>query len=292
MSEGDILGHEPMGIVEEVGSEVTPHQARRPGRDPVQHLLRQLLDVRPGSLRPVRDDPEPRPGQGRLAARLHEALRPGPRRPGRVPARPAGPLRPDQGPRGPARRPLPLPLRRAADRLAGGRVRRHAVARRGGRPRGLRARPDRADERPDRQAQSRPAGDRRRSRPGAAGDGRAPRHRGAQPRGPRGDLRHDPRDDRRARGGLDHRRGRHGGARRAGRRVRAEGRRPAPRQGRRDLDREGGDRPDGRSLPLHRLGAPRRDGLDQRGLRRQSSTRSRCSSSSTRGSRCGWARPT
>ena len=37
---------------------------------------------------------------------------------------PAGAVRPDQGAGGPARRPLPLPLRRAADRLAGRRVRR------------------------------------------------------------------------------------------------------------------------------------------------------------------------
>ena len=54
---GDILGHEPMGIVEEVGSEVTRHQARRPGRDPVQHLLRALLHVRHGPAVAVRDDP-------------------------------------------------------------------------------------------------------------------------------------------------------------------------------------------------------------------------------------------
>jgi len=47
---GDILGHEPMGIVEEVGPEVTHI---RPGRDPVQHLLRALLDVHPRLLRAV-----------------------------------------------------------------------------------------------------------------------------------------------------------------------------------------------------------------------------------------------
>ena len=45
MTEGDILGHEPMGIVEAVGSEVHPHRAGRPGGDPVQHLLRSLRDV-------------------------------------------------------------------------------------------------------------------------------------------------------------------------------------------------------------------------------------------------------
>ena len=76
-----------------------PDLEGRPGRDPVQHLLRPLLDVRAPAVRPVRDDPEPRHGHGRLAVRLHEALRPGARRPGRVPAGPAGPLRPDQGAR-------------------------------------------------------------------------------------------------------------------------------------------------------------------------------------------------
>ena len=43
---GDVLGHEPMGVVEEVGSEVTEPRRRRPRRDPVQHLLRALLHVR------------------------------------------------------------------------------------------------------------------------------------------------------------------------------------------------------------------------------------------------------
>ena len=46
MTEGDILGHEPMGIVEAVGARGDPHRARRPGRDPVQHLVRSLRDVR------------------------------------------------------------------------------------------------------------------------------------------------------------------------------------------------------------------------------------------------------
>ena len=42
---GDVLGHETMGVVEEGGSEVDHLAARRPGRDPVQHLMRSLLDV-------------------------------------------------------------------------------------------------------------------------------------------------------------------------------------------------------------------------------------------------------
>ena len=49
IDQGDILGHEPMGVVEEVGREVDADHARRPGRRPVQHLLRPLLDVHAGS---------------------------------------------------------------------------------------------------------------------------------------------------------------------------------------------------------------------------------------------------
>ena len=69
-----------------------------------------------GALRPVRDHPGPRARHGRRAVRLHQAVRPGARRPGRVPARAAGPVRPDQGARRPARRAVPLPVRRAAHR--------------------------------------------------------------------------------------------------------------------------------------------------------------------------------
>ena len=43
MREGDVLGHEPMGIVEAVGAEVDPDRAGRPRRDPVQHLLRDCF---------------------------------------------------------------------------------------------------------------------------------------------------------------------------------------------------------------------------------------------------------
>ena len=200
MTEGDILGHEPMGIVEEVGPEVTHIKPGDRVVDPLQHLLRPLLDVRPPALRPVRDDPEPRGRKRRLAVRLHQALRPGAGRAGRVPARAAGALRADQGARGPARRPLPLPLRRAADLLAGGRVRGDPGGRLGRR---LRARPDRPDDRPHRRPQRR-AGDRRRPRPRAARAGGEARDRDARPRRARRHLRRDPRDDR----GPRHRRAR------------------------------------------------------------------------------------
>ncbi len=74
-----------------------PHRPRRPGGDPVQRLLRPLLHVRSASVLPVRDHAGDRAGQGRVTARLHQAVRPGPGRPGGVPPGPAGPLRPDQG---------------------------------------------------------------------------------------------------------------------------------------------------------------------------------------------------
>ena len=123
MEEGDILGHEPMGIVEEVGAEVYRHRARRPGGRPVQHRVRPVLDVRARALRPVRDDAGAQAREGRGAVRLHEALRSSPGRPGGVSARAAGALRADQGAGGAARRAIRLPLGRSTDRLAGRRVR-------------------------------------------------------------------------------------------------------------------------------------------------------------------------
>ena len=83
------FGHEPMGIVEEVGSEAAAHLSPGgPGGRPVQHLLWELLDVRGrAAIRPVRDHAESRIRNGRLALRLHQALRTGARRPGGVPPR-------------------------------------------------------------------------------------------------------------------------------------------------------------------------------------------------------------
>ena len=45
MKPGDILGHEPMGIVREVGQESGRPAGRRPGRHSVPDLLRQLSHV-------------------------------------------------------------------------------------------------------------------------------------------------------------------------------------------------------------------------------------------------------
>ena len=150
MDEGDILGHEPMGIVEEVGSEVTQI---KPGDRVVipfniscghcfmcdQQLYSQCETTQ------VREQ-----GKGAVAARLHQALRPGAGRPGRVPARAR--RRSSARSRFPKRPPderfvylsdvLP-------DRVAGGGVRGDTRRRHG---RGVRARADRADVVPDRAA--------------------------------------------------------------------------------------------------------------------------------------------
>ena len=140
---GDILGHEPMGVVEEVGpGGRRAHLARRPGGDPVQHLLRSLLDVRAAAVRPVRDHAEP--GARARAPSLFGYTKlygqvPG--RPGRVPAGTAGPVRADQGARGTAGRPLPVPVRHPAHRLAGGPVRGHPAGRDRGRARARAGRP-------------------------------------------------------------------------------------------------------------------------------------------------------
>ena len=71
MAEGDILGHEPMGIVEEVGAEVTGiapgDRVVMPFQIACGHCC--MCEQRPAH--PVRDDPGPRAGHGRGAVRLH-----------------------------------------------------------------------------------------------------------------------------------------------------------------------------------------------------------------------------
>jgi hypothetical protein len=48
MLKGDVLGHEPMGIVEEVGPNVHAAAARRPCGGAVHHLVRHLLLLQQG----------------------------------------------------------------------------------------------------------------------------------------------------------------------------------------------------------------------------------------------------
>ena len=117
IDEGDILGHEPMGAWRRWAARSATSRRGSRGRA-VQHLLRILLDVRPAALLTVRDHPGSRLGQGpRSSATPRCTARS--RRPGGVPARAAGSLRPDQGARWPAGRTLCLPVRRVAHRVAG-----------------------------------------------------------------------------------------------------------------------------------------------------------------------------
>ena len=153
-------------------------RGRRPRRDPLQRQLRLLLDVRARSQQPVRDHPEPRPGHRRQPVRLQQPVRLRPRRTGRAAPRAVRLARRDEGAVRPARRPLPLPLRRAPHRLAGGALRRgarrrHAAGGRGG--------PDRRHGGADRAARGQ-AGDRGRPGPRAARPGRGPRRRDHRPR--------------------------------------------------------------------------------------------------------------
>ena len=139
---GDILGHEPMGIVEEVGSEVTNIAPGDRVVIPFNISCGHCFMCDKGLHVPVRDHAGARVRHRRGVPGLHQALRPGAGRPGRVPARAAGAVRPDQGARGAVRRPLRLPLRRAAHRVAGGGVRQHPRRRRRA---GAGPRPDRRD---------------------------------------------------------------------------------------------------------------------------------------------------
>ena len=124
IDEGDMLGHEPMGVVEEVGPERHRPRGRRPRRRPVQHLLRHTAACATRACSPSAR--RPRSTSTARAPRCSAT----PSSTARSPAGQAELLRvpqahygADQGPRRAARRPLPVPVRRAAHRLAGRRVR-------------------------------------------------------------------------------------------------------------------------------------------------------------------------
>ena len=92
VEEGKILGHENMGVVEEVGAGRRPVQGRRPGVGAVQHRLRHLPQL-PAGLDVVLHPDESHRGRGRRGLRLreHGPLR---RRPGRAAARAVRGLQP------------------------------------------------------------------------------------------------------------------------------------------------------------------------------------------------------
>ena len=123
MEEGDVLGHEPMGIVEETGSAVEHIKAGDRVVIPFNiscgdcYMCDQQLYSQCETTQ-VRE-------QGKGASlfgytKLYGQV------PGGVPACAAGPVRPDQSAGGPVRRAVRVPLGRGADGLASGRVRRRA----------------------------------------------------------------------------------------------------------------------------------------------------------------------
>ena len=289
MGEGDILGHEPMGIVEEVGAEVTNlatgDRVVIPFNISCGHcfMCDQGLQSQCETTQ-VRDQ-----GMGAALFGYTKLYGQVPGRPGRVPARAAGPVRADQGARGPAGRSLRLPLRRAAHRLAGRRVRRHPRRRLG---RGARPRPDRRHVR--RIAQHRGAGKvigidlvpERLERARAHGD------RGARPLGQRRHRRHAARPDRRPRARLGHRRRRHGGPRRAVRQGGAADRRAHARRDRGEDDGEGRRRPPRASSTRRSTSSAAAARSRYRRLRRHDRPAADAHACSTSRSSCAWARPT
>ena len=126
MTSGDILGHEPMGIVEAVGPAVTDIASGDRVVVPFNIACGHCLMCERGLQSQCETTQVREHGMWRSAVRLHQAVRPGPRRTGRVLAGSPRRLRTDQGARRPAGRPVPVPVRRAADRLAGRAVRRAA----------------------------------------------------------------------------------------------------------------------------------------------------------------------
>ena len=126
LDEGDVLGHEAMGVVEEVGAEVTEVRVGDRVVVPFNISCGSCFMCSQGLQSQCETTQVHEHGNGRGAVRLHEALRPGAGRAGRAAARPVREHASDQGAGGPAGRPLRVPLRRAADRVAGGRVRRGA----------------------------------------------------------------------------------------------------------------------------------------------------------------------
>ena len=222
MGDGDILGHEPMGIVEEVGSEVDRPEGRRPGRHAVQHLLRHCWMCDQGlhtqcETTQVRDQ-----GMGAALFGYTKLYGAGAGRPGGVPARAAGstfcPIKVPEGPPDDRFVYLSDVLPTAWQAVE------YADVPDGGTARRARPRPDRRHGLPDRPCTAGQPRDRRRPRARAARARRARRGVEVLDLTRRDDDLGDAirEHDRRPRPRRGHRRRRHGGARLAGRQARAD----------------------------------------------------------------------
>jgi len=174
MEEGDIVGHEPMGIVEEVGSEVTQIKPGDRVVVPFNIACGHCWMCNHGLMAQCETTQVKAHRQRRRVVRLHQVVRAGAWLAGRIPARAAGAVRPDQGAGRPERRALPVPVRRAADFVAGGRIRQRARRRHAG---GVRTRADRTDVLPHRAGTRRGTRLRHRPRARTPADGGASRRR-------------------------------------------------------------------------------------------------------------------
>ena len=242
-SAGLVIGHEPVGVIEELGAGVTGYEIGQRVLVGAITPCGQCRACLSGNLSQCGHGERLR-GPRRLALRQHDQ-----RRAGRVPARPVRPGEPHAHPRRRHRRAGRPARRHRLDRLQRRRVGRRADRRRGRR---LRPGPDRPVRDGRRQADGRVARHRRRQRSGPPRDGQAdgrrrrPRlHAGRRRRrGQAPDRRRRGRDDRGARDAGDVRErpalpaaGRHaveprrllGQARDAVRRVRRGPRRPPDR---------------------------------------------------------------
>jgi threonine dehydrogenase-like Zn-dependent dehydrogenase len=162
MEEGDVLGHEPMGIVEAVGAEVGDLQVGDRVVVPFNISCGHCFMCEHGLQSQCETTQVREQGMGAALfgyTKLYGEVPGGQAELLRVPQAHYGPIK---VPEGPPDEPLPLPLRRPADRVAGGPLR--ADPRRRER-RGHRPRTDRRDGLPDRSAPRRGYGHRARSRP-------------------------------------------------------------------------------------------------------------------------------
>ena len=124
MTPGDVLGHEPMGIVEAVGSGVANLQVGDRVVVPFNIACGHCFMCEHGLQSQCETTQVREHGMRCGVVRLHQAVRAGARRTGRTAAGAACRLRTDQGAARAARRSFPVPVRRPADRVAGSRVRR------------------------------------------------------------------------------------------------------------------------------------------------------------------------
>ena len=121
IGEGDILGHEPMGVVEAVGGEVTDIALGDRVVIPFNISCGHCWMCGNGLQSQCETTQVREHGTGAALFGYTKLYGQVPGGQAELPAGPAGAVRPDQGARRAAGRAVPVPVRRAADRVAGGR---------------------------------------------------------------------------------------------------------------------------------------------------------------------------